>query len=319
MPRCSRTVSHLRVTALHNSSARFVRTSSLLFPLLIGAACGSPDRLPPNLILLSSEIEASELACLDGAAGEGQALCELARAGARCSWRSRHTSTAAFVGTLMTSRPASEHGLGGSAAAFLSSDALTVAEALRQAGFRTAAVVTAAELNRSSNFQQGFDAFIDRPAVPNARGLDSEAARVATDAALQWARDAPPPWFLWVHYRAELTAVDREVSHLVRGLDDLGVDPGVLFTGTGARIDRRAATARLDARNPAIPLLWRSPDKRPIAAGPGDCTFETADLAATLLTAAGQPIPDGFRGKPLFFADWRRGERRLLTPDPQGS
>ncbi|RPJ45243.1 MAG: hypothetical protein EHM19_05620, partial [Candidatus Latescibacterota bacterium] len=65
---------------------------------------------------------------------------------------------------------------------------------LAEAGYRTAAFVSAAPLKRGTGIEEGFDAF-DEPA---------EAERPAgptTDAALAWLDTiASGPYFLWVHY-----------------------------------------------------------------------------------------------------------------------
>ncbi len=67
------------------------------------------------------------------------------------------------------------------------------AEVCRDAGFATAAFVSAAPLKRGSGIEKGFDVF-DQPSEKNRRG-DATA-----DRALAWLEDAERPFLLWVHF-----------------------------------------------------------------------------------------------------------------------
>jgi len=77
----------------------------------------------------------------------------------------------------------------------LEADNRTLAEALRDAGYRTAAVQTHPRLIASSGFAQGFDHYDD--AVQSHPLADQ-----ACDAAMDWIDKASAgarPWFLWLH------------------------------------------------------------------------------------------------------------------------
>jgi arylsulfatase A-like enzyme len=71
----------------------------------------------------------------------------------------------------------------------------TLAQAAGEAGFRTAAFVSAAPLKRGSGIEAGFEHF-DQPA-----GIRRDA-EATTHAALAWLSREPPerPFLLWVHY-----------------------------------------------------------------------------------------------------------------------
>ena len=72
----------------------------------------------------------------------------------------------------------------------------TIAEVLRDAGYRTAAFVSNPWMDRRFGFQQGFDVYDDSFARWGASGNE------VTDAALQWLTTVPPdqPFFLYLHY-----------------------------------------------------------------------------------------------------------------------
>ncbi len=110
-----------------------------------------------------------------------------------------HPSTAAIV----TSRYPSD--LGGNPFKYIPYSAATLAEAFRNAGYRTSAVVSNVWLRTSMGFDQGFEGFDDESAMSE---FYADGERVAwknaadvSDAALSWLESRPDgPFFLWVHY-----------------------------------------------------------------------------------------------------------------------
>jgi arylsulfatase A-like enzyme len=279
----------------------------LLVAALI-SACGSPDSLPPNLLLITTDrLSAHDLSCFGETTGPGAEICSLEASGAQSSWApGPDLEVASSMASILTSLDPDEHRVGASPASFLPSEIDSLPELLQRTGYATAAVVSSPVLNRSRNLQQGFDLFRDRPSDHNTGPL---SPRATTDAALGWVRRARPPWFLWVHYRARLPILDREVSQLVRELDGLGVDPGVLFTATlpgpGPHPPTAIAVDRSALDQEVVPLLWRAPDKRPIPPKQRAARARGVDVAPTLLRAARIPIPNGFRGRPLFITSPR--------------
>jgi arylsulfatase A-like enzyme len=76
----------------------------------------------------------------------------------------------------------------------LADEHVTLAEVLRRRGFGTAALLTTAALNTSTNIAQGFDT------VPELWVPEDRFER-ATDEAEQWLREhGDRPFFVWVHY-----------------------------------------------------------------------------------------------------------------------
>ena len=113
----------------------------------------------------------------------------------------------------------------------------TLAQSLRDEGYRTAAFVSGYPLAAEFGLDRGFDEYDD--AFRSARGALERPAQETTAAALEWLRGARGPWFLWVHYYdphdpyepparfqrpgpmgayyGEVAAVDAAVGELLRG------------------------------------------------------------------------------------------------------
>jgi arylsulfatase A-like enzyme len=85
---------------------------------------------------------------------------------------------------------------------------VTLAEALAEAGYDTAAFVSAFPAGSYFGLDQGFSHFdedfaADNPVTPNglvSTGLNQRRADHTTDRALAWLETASAPYFLWVHY-----------------------------------------------------------------------------------------------------------------------
>ncbi len=169
------------------------------------AACAAPAERRPNLLLISVDtLRADRLACHGGPADTGVALCAIAESGYRYEWAlSPAPSTAPAIASLLTSRYPAYHGVGESAQTALASEALTLAELLREAGYRTGAVIANPVLAGARGLEQGFDVYdaeLNR-SERNRPGYLERDAEHATDAALAWLGGGRGPWFLWIHYQ----------------------------------------------------------------------------------------------------------------------
>jgi arylsulfatase A-like enzyme len=97
----------------------------------------------------------------------------------------------------------------------LDGSAVTLAEVLQDAGYRTAAFVSSYPVNQRFGFAQGFDLYDDEFGASqlDSRGLVWEGQEVVgafdreavdtTDRAISWLRTTartPGPWFTWIHY-----------------------------------------------------------------------------------------------------------------------
>jgi len=172
-----------------------------------GLACTqAAETTAPNLLLITIDtLRADRLSCYGGEAGVGDAICRLADTGTRFVWAfSTAPYTAPSIASVLTSRYPVDHGVRESAVSFLSDDAVTLAEVLKQHGYTTAAFVSNPVLDRSRHLQQGFDIYDQRMTrrERNRGYLEEREAVATTDATLAWARvGAEPPWFIWVHYQ----------------------------------------------------------------------------------------------------------------------
>ncbi len=128
--------------------------------------------------------------------------------------------------TMFTGLDPDRHGVRDNGAERLSQDARTLAEILREGGWKTGAFVSAYPLVREFGLDQGFDTFDDtldanasgrdRSQAGAGRGktkgpadvasrlyYDERRAKSVTDAALAWIRERSKerePFFAWVHY-----------------------------------------------------------------------------------------------------------------------
>lgn len=98
--------------------------------------------------------------------------------------------------SILTGRYPREHGAV-SLKGFLDPQALTLAEILREAGYRTGGVVSHWYVDSGHGFAQGFDRFSQE----NARGHLAITSAGVTDEAERFLEDkSPRPFFLFVHY-----------------------------------------------------------------------------------------------------------------------
>ena len=104
--------------------------------------------------------------------------------------------TMASVGTLLTSTFPHHHGAARHPSV-LESRNVTLAEVLRDAGYRTSAFVCNPLLAEDSGFDQGFDEYV------HLEEKTSNGAAGLTDRAISWLGDrnrGNRPFFLWLHY-----------------------------------------------------------------------------------------------------------------------
>lgn len=115
--------------------------------------------------------------------------------------------------TVMTGLYPQRHGVRANGAFRLSNRAITLAEILRNNGYRTAAVIGSFILDSSYGLSQGFDYYDDEmvssPAdIPGSQGQQGQLMKITprpasevTSRSLSWlARAADKPFFLWIHY-----------------------------------------------------------------------------------------------------------------------
>lgn len=204
---------------------------------------------PQNILLVTIDaIRADRVGCYGFDAAKTPTLDGLAAAGGRYEncyapspvVRVSHAS-------ILTGLYPFYHGLRGGMDAGLTDTAVTLAEALREAGYATAAFVGSGVLHARYGLAQGFDLYSGELSATSLTGRDQFAERVSsavTDAALDWYSDAPrdKPVFVWVHfadptypysppgyrpsgtdaspYELEIAAVDTQLGRLLRLVEE---------------------------------------------------------------------------------------------------
>lgn len=293
---------------------------------------GAADARPNLLLLTLDTTRADEIAPwgaggvapnLDRLASESL-VAALARAPVPLTLPS-HTS-------MMTGLFPFAHGVRDNDLYRLSPRACTVAQLLREAGWRTEAVVGASVLRAGSGLDLGFERYDDLR-LRRARNQATEAERPAdqvTDVALaRLAVGDPRPWFLWVHYydphypyaapggpppsagpraryEAEVRFMDREIGRL---LDSLRASGALARTwivvcgdhGEGLGIQQELTHAYLcEEGTLRVPLFVRRPDGG--LRGRVEMAASTADVGPTLLGAVGLSFPAAVHGRSLLAA-----------------
>jgi arylsulfatase A-like enzyme len=212
-------------------------------------------------------------------------------------------------------------------------DNLFLAEVLRDAGIRTAMAVPFAYAS-DSRFDQGFEQKRVRPA---SRYKNEINAHIVVDDAIDfldgWARpreggEAPPRFFLWAHfyeahipyarhpapfdmgrdtrgrYLSEIRYIDEQIGRLLRRLDELELagDTLIVFSADhGEEFGEHGGEAHGDLypEDLHVPLLVALPGGKP-ARVPNEVGL--IDVAPTIASALGVPIPDDFDGDDLLPA-----------------
>jgi len=101
--------------------------------------------------------------------------------------------------SIMTSTYARQHGVYNNKT-IMSPHSVTIAEILKDAGYHTAAFVSAIPVRSSLGLDQGFE-FFDQDFDPEFNYIERRAEQV-TDRAIEWMRNyaGRKPFFVWVHY-----------------------------------------------------------------------------------------------------------------------
>jgi tetratricopeptide (TPR) repeat protein len=239
------------------------------------------------------------------------------------------------VASMMTGRLPFEHGVRDDAGYDLEAEERTLAELLRNRGFRTGAAVASPLLRREGGVTQGFAEFVESAALDLPDGLVSagsrspfrsagspdaleaaletraaESSAAAIAAAEEWAQaQEGQRYFLFLQIEADRAedAVSRLTTLLrTRGLYE---DATVIVLGTRG-VD---ALSSFDERSLRVPLLVKQPKEegagRRIAV-----PVQHIDLLPTMLDLVRAPIPGGLRGRSL--QPLLRGREGRIVPQP---
>ena len=234
--------------------------------------------------------------------------------------------------SMLTGLVPPRHGVRDNGLMALPDEALTLAEAAREAGLATAAFLGSAVLEEGFGLDQGFETYL-----PPARrfygdgepGYAERPAAAVAELARAWLLERAPgtPFFLWAHlwdphaphepsealltraggdpYLAEVAACDLALGRLLSALEERGeaestlvivvADHGEAF-GEHGEVSHGPYVWNTTLH---VPLLVR----RPGGADAGERVDElasVADVAPTALAALGLEVPAGLDGLDLF-------------------
>jgi arylsulfatase A-like enzyme/Tfp pilus assembly protein PilF len=318
------------------------RGSALVFLLgvfLLGVSgCGKPQN--PNAVLIILDTTRTDvLSCYDDKVGKTPNIDRLARTGAMfLDARAQNPYTLGSIATILTSLGPAIHGLRANSSYRLSPEALTLAEVFQEAGYSTAAFVSAMPISRQGGLDQGFDVYdddfsthypiYDKQFEPLRESLQEAQRRgdETTRRVLDWLEGHPRnrPFFLMVHYfdphapydppppfgdrfgpfkyAAEVAFTDSQVGRLLDALEDMGLSDRTVISLVA---DHAEAFGEHNEVGHGF-LIYQTTLRVPwILFGRGipkvrvRGTVALSDAAPTLLGACGLPIPESYEGMNL--------------------
>jgi choline-sulfatase len=315
-----------------------VRAISLFLVLSVWIGCSRSDRPNKNSTIRNVLLVTIDTLRADRVgAGIAPALDRLAASGVRFrNARAVVPLTLPSHTTLLTGLLPTVHGVRENGRDRLSDAHVTIARALKAAGYDTAAFVGAFVLDRRFGLAQGFDTYDDQiPRDPRAtERLEAERpASAVVDRAIAWLDARPPttnpespvphPFFIWVHlydphapynpppdfrararsaYDGEVSYADAHVARLIEWLSAHQLTASTLIVvagdhgeGLGDHGEATHGMLLYDATL-RVPLILSSPLLRSAAI---DEPVTLAEIAPTILRAAGVTPPDAMRGRDL--------------------
>lgn len=293
-----------------------------VFWLLAASAGGASRPAPrPDVVLVTVDTtRADRIGCYGRKEAGTPRLDALAQAGVRfdAAWSPVPVTLPAHV-SMMTGAWPPVHGVRDNGDTRFDGRVAPLAMRFREAGFSTAAVVSAAVLDRVWGLDAGFATYDD---LLGGRG--ERTAADATARALSIAKGLKRPFFLWVHYydphwpyappspyreryatdpyQGEIATMDAEIGRLLDGLAGLGSRPVVAVAG-----DHGEGLGDHGERTHGL-FTYRSTLRVPLLlAGPGlprgrvvDEPVSLVDLAPTLAALAGLPPSKPVDGESLL-------------------
>ncbi len=229
--------------------------------------------------------------------------------------------------TILTGLLPGHHGVHDDTGGSLAPDAPMVGEAFQRAGYRTAAFVSASDLDRQTGFARGFDLYHDDFGAAGKKATPSGSAPASETVfrALSWLSDNDArPAFLWVHlaaaarldalpepqattyrdrpYDGAIALLDQEIGRLVDG-----VRAARALTLVAVLADHGEALGDhgeprhglfLYSATTRIPFVLSMPGRLP-SARRVPAVVRAMDLVPTLLDICGLPAPARSDGSSL--------------------
>jgi arylsulfatase A-like enzyme/Flp pilus assembly protein TadD len=292
---------------------------------------------PLNVLLITLDTtRADYLSCYGRSPAQTPQMDRFAREGVLF----RHCATSAVMTlpshcTIMTGLYPFVHGVRRNGVDHLPPAAYTLAEALKSAGYTTAAAIASIVLDPRFGLDQGFDAYHAVPRLPGTSGggnLQRKGDQLCDDALDLLRERAHERFFVWAHfydphypydsprhpdiqsaeaYADEVEYLDRQIGRLLEGLRQLGLEQNTLVVMVGDHGE--GLEEHLEYQHgyliyetcERVPLLMRCPGVIP-AGRQIDAVVRTADVAPTILDLTGQPPLGSVAGvslKPLLTGE----------------
>jgi arylsulfatase A-like enzyme/Flp pilus assembly protein TadD len=295
-------------------------------------ACGRfASPLPERVVLVTIDtLRADHVGCYGAAQASTPTLDALAARGARFETAiSPAPLTLPSHATLLTALDPPEHGVRNNGSYRLREEVPTLAESMQEAGFASAAFVSAFVLDRRFGLARGFDHYDDLLGVQDEEvGVAGRPAAETVDSALAWLEGAPDRFFLFVHlydphapyeppephrsrqlgrpYDGEISYADAELGRLLAAVEARFPDGRSLVVATadhgeslGEHAEPTHAFSLYDATQ-RVPLLMAGPG---VPAGVVVSQLaRLADVMPTVLELAGLPAPPAATGASLLPA-----------------
>ena len=281
------------------------------------AGCAKSPAPPASIVLVTIDTWRTDAI---GASGSGRVttpnLDALAAGGlyAPKAWASA-TLTAPSHASILTGVQPYRHGIRDNQGYKLVSGVVTLASALKAAGFRTAAFVSAHPLRHGTGLDAGFDLYDDRMAPGDPLSVQPRwrPGAETIEGAQAWLREGHGRYFLWVHlyephdpyeppapyhgYYGEVAYVDDLVGRLRAATKDaVWIVCGDHGEALGDHGEMTHGLFVYDA-TARVPLIVSAPGR--IAPRALDAA-RLVDVMPTALALAGVPIPSGLDGRSLL-------------------
>jgi choline-sulfatase len=305
----------------HRFRGLAVVLATVAFGFGIARAGDPPAVVHPSVLLITLDTtRADHLGCYGAVTAATPRLDALARSGVRFDLAlSPVPLTLPAHASILSGRVPRRHGIRDNAGFHLTDSVPLLTERFRDAGYATAAFVSAAVLDREGGLNRGFAIYDDTVRIGDRRTFDYQerAGSQTVDAALGSLPSLKPPFFLWVHlydphfpyvppepyktrfakhpYDGEIAFDDAQVGRL---LDALRVDGETVVVAVAG--DHGESLGDHGERTHGV-FLYQSTQRVPlILYGRGVPVGRTitvpvglVDLAPTLLELAGLPaLPD---------------------------
>ena len=294
-----------------------------------------PSKARSVLLVSIDTLRADHLGCYGYAGAQTPRLDALAGSGLRFTQATTVVPlTLPAHASLMTGTFPAWHGVRDNGGFYLGEDQVTLAETLRDRGYRTGGFVGAFVLDRRWGISQGFDRYFDDfdlDKYENASMMDTiqRPGGEVVDHALEWLKaDATQPFFAWVHlydahtpyeapepyrsrfprtrdgaYDAEISSADAQVGRLVDALRDAGRLDDTLIVVVGDHGEMLGEHGEpthgffIYEGATRIPLVISGPG---VPAAVISDQVRIVDVAPTALSLLGVPVPKPVQGADLM-------------------